>query len=102
MFVFKDEYSLGMQTGKKHSRSAVVDIWMPDAQMWMHGMKNVGLSESSCSLDEEVRERPSAYHSGSVREVLATSSKPITVGDIVELLDSRYEGLDWMTLNVAD
>ena len=38
IFVFKEEYSYGTQTHKRHARPSVVDIWYPSGQYWRYGL----------------------------------------------------------------
>ena len=47
IFVFKEEYSYGMQTHKRHARPSVVDVWYPNGQYWRYGLSFLdGLQES--------------------------------------------------------
>lgn len=55
IFVYKDEYSYGNQTQKRHSRSSVIDIWYPDGQYWKYGMNPINsLNENAVeSINED-------------------------------------------------
>lgn len=42
VFLFKEEYSYGVQTHKRHARPSVADIWYPDGQYWKYGLSSLG------------------------------------------------------------
>ena len=41
IFIFKEEYSYGAWTNKKHARPSIVDIWYPNGQYWRYDLINI-------------------------------------------------------------
>lgn len=62
IFVFKEEYSYGNQTHKRHARPAVIDIWYPKSQYWKYGFQPVEALSESCTPNDASRQIAEARH----------------------------------------
>lgn len=96
IFVFKEEYSYGTQTHKRHARPSVVDIWYPSGQYWRYGLAVVDgstVNESSRSYGDASSIKVKCYTNADLN---GKYSKKDIEAEMHDVGIENADGQDWM------
>lgn len=100
IFVFKEEYSYGMQTHKKHARPSVIDIWDPKTKYWWYSLSF--LDDTNESMQENTIEEYESTSDINTVEELRNVLKYFKPNDKICLVDQYGDMTDLKIKSIWD